>query len=437
MTVSLETIATLAQKRGFVYQASEIYGGLRSAWDYGPLGVELLRNVREAWWKAVVSDRDDVVGLDSSVILAPQVWVASGHLASFTDPLVECTGCNNRFRLDKLADPDVCPNCAKRGYFTAPKLFNLMLKTFLGPVEDEGAVAYLRPETAQGIFVNFANVVRTARMKPPFGIAQIGKAFRNEITPGQFVFRTREFEQGELEFFCPPAEAPQWHEYWLAERMRWYTDLGMKPESLRLRAHAADELSHYSAGTSDVEYLFPWGWDELEGIANRTDFDLKAHAEHSGQDLRYFDQDSGERYFPYVVEPSAGITRSAFAFLIDAYDEEEVRGDKRVVLRLHARLAPIKVAVLPLSKKDELISVSREVAATLRANWPVEHDITQSIGRRYRRQDEIGTPYAVTVDFDSLQDQAVTIRERDTMEQVRVPIARLVEALEERFAGRL
>ena len=326
-TVSLETIATLAQKRGFVYQASEIYGGLRSAWDYGPLGVELLRNVREAWWRAMVATRDDVVGLDSSVILAPQVWEASGHLASFTDPLVECTSCNNRFRLDKLADPDLCPNCGKRGTFTTPKQFNLMLKTFLGPVEDAGAVAYLRPETAQGIFVNFTNVVRTARMKPPFGIAQIGKAFRNEITPGQFVFRTREFEQGELEFFCPPAEAPRWHEYWLQERLRWYTDLGMKPENLRLRAHEADELSHYSAATSDVEYLFPWGWDELEGIANRTDFDLKAHAEHSGADLRYFDQDLGERYFPYVIEPSAGITRSAFAFLIDAYDEEEVRGE--------------------------------------------------------------------------------------------------------------
>jgi glycyl-tRNA synthetase len=436
-TVSLETIATLAQKRGFVYQASEIYGGLRSAWDYGPLGVELLRNVREAWWRSMVLTRDDIVGLDSSVILAPQVWVASGHLASFTDPLVECTACNNRFRLDKLDDPEVCPNCGKRGAFTAPKQFNLMLKTFLGPVEDEGAVAYLRPETAQGIFVNFANVVRTARMKPPFGIAQIGKAFRNEITPGQFVFRTREFEQGELEFFCPPAEAPKWHEYWLGERLRWYTDLGMKPENLRLRAHEADELSHYSAATSDVEYQFPWGWDELEGIANRTDFDLKAHAEHSGQDLRYFDQESGERYFPYVIEPSAGITRSAFAFLIDAYDEEEVRGEKRVVLRLHPRLAPIKVAVLPLSKKDELLAVSAEIARALRAHWPVEHDVTQSIGRRYRRQDEIGTPFAVTVDFESLQDRAVTIRERDTMEQVRVPIAGLVEALQEKLAGRL
>jgi len=391
--------------------------------------------VREAWWKAVVSERDDVVGLDSSVILASQVWVASGHLASFTDPLVECTECNNRFRQDRLEDPDLCPNCGQRGTFTAPKQFNLMLKTFLGPVEDEGSVAYLRPETAQGIFVNFTNVVRTARMRPPFGIAQIGKAFRNEITPGQFVFRTREFEQGELEFFCPPAEAPKWHEYWLAERMRWYTELGMDPENLRLRAHGADELSHYSAATSDVEYRFPWGWDELEGIANRTDFDLKAHAEASGQDLRYFDQDTGERYFPYVIEPSAGITRSAFAFLLDAYDEEEVRGEKRVVLRLHPRLAPIKVAVLPLSKKGELIAVSREVAALLRSHWRVEHDITQSIGRRYRRQDEIGTPCAVTVDFDTLEDRAVTIRERDTMEQVRVPIAEMADTLAEKLAG--
>ena len=434
---SLETIANLAKKRGFVYPASEIYGGLRSAWDYGPLGVELLRNVRDAWWQAVVRERDDVVGLDSSVILAPQVWVASGHLASFTDPLVECTGCNNRFRLDKLEDPDLCPNCGERGRFTAPKQFNLMMKTFLGPVEEEGAVAYLRPETAQGIFVNFANVVRTARMRPPFGIAQIGKAFRNEITPGQFVFRTREFEQAELEFFCPPAEAPRWHEYWLGERMRWYTGLGMTPGNLRLRAHEADELSHYSAATSDVEYRFPWGWDELEGIANRTDFDLRAHAEHSGEDLSFFDQESGERYFPYVIEPSAGVTRSAFAFLLDAYSEEEVRGETRVVLRLHPRLAPIKVAVLPLSRKPDLVGVTGEVAALLRPHWSIEVDLTQSIGRRYRRQDEIGTPLAVTVDFDTLEDRAVTVRDRDTMEQVRIPIDALVGHLQDRFSGLL
>ncbi len=433
--VSLETIANLAQKRGFVYQASEIYGGLRSAWDYGPLGVELLRNVREAWWQAMVRERDDVVGLDSSVLLAPQVWVASGHVSSFADPLVECTGCHNRFRQDKLEDPDVCPNCGAKDSFTAPRQFNLMFKTFMGPVEDEGSVTYLRPETAQGIFINFLNVVRTARMRLPFGIAQIGKAFRNEITPGQFVFRTREFEQAELEFFCHPDEAEKWHEYWLEERMNWYTGLGMSRENLRLRPHGAEELSHYAAATSDAEYRFPWGWDELEGIANRTDFDLKAHAEHSGEDMRYYDQERDERYYPYVIEPSAGVTRSAFAFLIDAYHEEEVRGETRVVLKLHPKLAPVKVSVLPLSKRPELVSVVDEVADLLRPVWPIEVDVTQSIGRRYRRQDEIGTPYAVTVDFDTLEDRAVTIRERDTMDQIRVPITSLVEALRDEFTG--
>jgi glycyl-tRNA synthetase len=433
--VSLETIANLAQKRGFVYQASEIYGGLRSAWDYGPLGVELLRNVREAWWQAMVRERDDVVGLDSSVLLAPQVWVASGHVSSFADPLVECTNCNSRFRQDKLENPDVCPDCGSKDSFTAPRKFNLMFKTFMGPVEDEGSVTYLRPETAQGIFINFANVVRTARMRLPFGIAQIGKAFRNEITPGQFVFRTREFEQAELEFFCHPDEAEKWHEYWLEERVDWYTGLGMNQDNLRLRAHDAEELSHYAAATSDVEYRFPWGWDELEGIANRTDFDLKAHAEHSGEDMRYYDQERDERFYPYVIEPSAGVTRSAFAFLIDAYHEEEVRGETRVVLKLHPKLAPVKVSVLPLSKRPELVEVVEEVADLLRPVWPIEVDVTQSIGRRYRRQDEIGTPYAVTVDFDTLEDRAVTIRERDTMDQIRVPITSLVDALRDKFAG--
>jgi len=433
--ITLEAIANLAKKRGFVYPASEIYGGLRSSWDYGPLGVELLRNVRDAWWEAVVRNRDDVVGLDSSIIQASDVWVASGHVSSFTDPLVECTNCNNRFRLDKLEDTDVCPNCGKRDSFTAPKQFNLMLKTFLGPVEDEAHVAFLRPETAQGIFINFANVVRTARMKPPFGIAQIGKSFRNEITPGQFVFRTREFEQMELEFFVPPEEAEEWYRYWLEERRNWYIGLGMKEENIRLRAHEDDELAHYAAACSDVDYRFPWGWDELEGIANRTDFDLKAHSESSGEDLRYFDQQKNERYYPYVIEPSGGLTRSAFAFLLDAYDEEEVRGDTRVVLRLHPRLAPIKVAVLPLSKKPELVGVTHEVAEALRPHWNIEVDVTQSIGRRYRRQDEIGTPFAVTVDFDTLDDGAVTVRDRDTMEQERIPIDGLVEYLTGRFAG--
>jgi glycyl-tRNA synthetase len=434
---SLDTIASLAKRRGFVYPASELYGGLRSAWDYGPLGVELLRNLKEAWWKAMVGGREDVVGLDSAIIEAPQVWVASGHVASFTDPLVECTSCNNRFRQDRLEDPDRCPNCDRRGTFTSPKQFNLMFRTFMGPVQDENSVAYLRPETAQGIFINFHNVARSSRMKPPFGIAQIGKSFRNEITPGQFVFRTREFEQAEMEFFCRPQEADKWHRYWLDERLRWYLDLGMSPGNLRLRAHGEDELSHYAAATSDVEYLFPWGWDELEGIANRTDFDLKAHAEHSGEDLRYFDQESGERYFPYVIEPSAGVTRSAFAFLLDAYHEEEVRGETRVVLKLHPRLAPIKISVLPLSRKPELVEVTREVAALLRPLWPIEVDVTQSIGRRYRRQDEIGTPYAVTVDFDTLDDKAVTVRDRDSMEQQRIPIGSLVGYFQDRFSGLL
>ncbi|WKZ83198.1 MAG: glycine--tRNA ligase [Acidimicrobiia bacterium] len=426
----LETIVNLSKRRGFVFPASEIYGGLRSSWDYGPLGAELLRNLREAWWRAMVQERDDVVGIDSAIIQARQVWVTSGHEASFTDPLVECTSCHHRFRLDKLDDPDTCPECGATGSFTDPRAFNLMLKTFLGPVEEDAAVTYLRPETAQGIFTNYENVRRTARMQLPFGIAQVGKSFRNEITPGQFVFRTREFEQMEMEFFCRPEEADEWYRYWLEERIDWYRSLGMSEERLRLRPHVEDELAHYAAATSDVEYLFPWGWDELEGIANRTDFDLKAHSEASGEDLRYFDQESGERFFPYVIEPAAGVTRSAFAFLIDAYDEDQVGGESRLVLRLHPRLAPIKVAVLPLSKKDDLVAVTHEVAAMLRRRWMIEVDVTQSIGRRYRRQDEIGTPYCVTIDFETLEDRAVTIRDRDTTEQVRLPIAGLVDHLE-------
>jgi glycyl-tRNA synthetase len=430
---SLETIANLAKRRGFVFPASEIYGGLRSSWDYGPLGAELLRNIREAWWKSMVLERDDVVGLDSSIIQSRQVWVASGHEASFTDPLVECTNCNTRHRVDKLDDPEQCPTCGKRGTFTDPRDFNLLLKTFLGPVEEDAAVAYLRPETAQGIFINYENVRRSARLKLPFGIAQIGKSFRNEITPGQFVFRTREFEQMEMEYFCRPEEAAEWHRHWLDNRLQWYLDLGMHPDRVRLRPHEEDELAHYAAEVSDVEYQFPWGWDELEGIANRTDFDLKAHTEASGEDLRYYDQEADERFYPYVIEPAAGVTRSAFAFLIDAYEEEEVRGETRVVLRLHPRLAPIKVAVLPLSKKDDLVGVTDEVAAMLRPHWPIEVDVTQSIGRRYRRQDEIGTPYCVTIDFDTLDDRAVTVRDRDSMEQDRVPIDNVVEHLTAAF----
>jgi glycyl-tRNA synthetase len=433
MSVDFDTIVNLSKKRGFVFQSSEIYGGLRSAYDYGPLGVELLRNVKEQWWHSMVRMREDVVGLDSAVIQSPSVWEASGHLASFTDPLVECTNCNNRFREDKLDKPDQCPSCGKTGTFTEAKNFNLMFKTHMGPVESSDNAVYLRPETAQGIFINFENVRRTSRLKLPFGIAQIGKSFRNEITPGQFVFRTREFEQMEMEFFCRPEEADEWFKYWVAERKNWYTDLGMKPDNVRFREHEQDELSHYSAGTFDVDYRFPWGFDELEGIANRTDFDLKAHMERSGKDLTYFDQEAGERFVPYVIEPAAGATRTTFAFLLDAYHEEEVRGDTRTVLRLDKRLSPIKVAVLPLSKKPELSEVSAKLAADLRPLWPVEHDVTQAIGRRYRRQDEIGTPYCVTVDFDTLDDQAVTVRDRDTMAQDRVSMDQVIGYLQERL----
>ncbi len=433
MSVTLDTIANLAKKRGFVFPSSEIYGGLRSAYDYGPLGVELLRNVKAEWWRSMVRDRDDIVGLDSAIIQDRQVWAASGHEASFTDPLVECTNCNNRFRPDKLEDAGVCPNCGERDSFTEARQFNLLLKTHLGPVEDEAALAYLRPETAQGIFINYENVRRTMRLKLPFGIAQIGKSFRNEITPGQFVFRTREFEQMEMEYFCRPEEAAEWFAYWLEQRMAWYVDLGMDKDKLRLRAHDEDELSHYSTTTSDVEYQFPWGWDELEGIANRTDFDLRAHTEQSGQDLSYYDQDQDERFFPYVIEPAAGATRTTFAFLIDAYSEEEVRGETRVVLKLDPRLAPVKVAVLPLSKKEELMPDTRAVAGALRSSWQLEVDVTQSIGRRYRRQDEIGTPFCVTVDFDTLDDKAVTVRDRDTMNQDRVAIDQLLAYLRERL----
>jgi glycyl-tRNA synthetase len=431
--ITLDTISNLAKKRGFAFQSSEIYGGLRSAYDYGPLGVELLRNVKEEWWKSMVQARADVVGVDTAIIQARQVWRASGHEEVFTDPMVECRNCNSRHRVDKLEDPNKCPTCGKSGEFTDPRDFNLMFRTHMGPVESEENMVYLRPETAQGIFINYENVRRTQRLKLPFGIAQIGKSFRNEITPGQFVFRTREFEQMEMEFFCRPEEADEWFQYWLDQRMQWYLDLGIKKENLRLREHESDELSHYSAGTADVEYRFPWDWDELEGIANRTDFDLKQHAEHSGQDLTYFDQESNQRFYPYVIEPAAGATRTTFAFLIDAYDEEEVEGDTRTVLRLHPRLAPYKVAVLPLSKKPELVEPAERLADELRKRWMVELDVTQSIGRRYRRQDEIGTPFCVTIDFDTLDDGAATIRDRDSMAQDRVSMGGIADYLAERL----
>ncbi|HYD09911.1 MAG TPA: glycine--tRNA ligase, partial [Acidimicrobiales bacterium] len=382
----------------------------------------------------MVQLRDDVVGLDASILSPPAVWEASGHLQNFTDPLVDCRNCKERHRLDKLEDPNVCPSCGGKGTFTEARQFNLMFKTYAGPVEGSGAEVYLRPETAQGPFLNFKNILETSRKKPPFGIAQVGKSFRNEITPGNFIFRTREFVQMELEFFVPPAEAGQWYEYWLAERKRWYHEHGIPEEKLRLRAHDPDELSHYSSGTSDVEFLFPWGWDELEGIANRGDYDLTQHANHSGEKLEYFDQASGERYVPHVIEPAAGATRTMMAFLMAAYTEDEVEGEVRTVLRLHHRLAPYKVAVLPLSKKAELTPTAREVLSLLQPHWMVDYDETQSIGRRYRRQDEVGTPYCVTVDFDSIEDRAVTIRDRDSLEQVRVPIDSLVSELRDRLS---
>lgn len=429
MSITLDTITNLSKRRGFVFPSSEIYGGLRSAYDYGPLGVQLLRNVKEQWWRSTVQLRGDVVGLDSAVLQARQVWQASGHEAVFTDPMVECKNCHARHRVDKLTDPDLCPTCGKRGQFTEAREFNLMFRTNMGPIDSEENIVYLRPETAQGIFINYENVRQTQRLKLPFGVAQIGKSFRNEITPGQFVFRTREFEQMEMEYFCRPEEAEQWFDYWIGARSDWYRDLGMTEDNIRIRKHDDDELSHYSSGTVDVEYLFPWGWDELEGIANRGDFDLRQHTEHSGQDLRYFDQEANERFFPHVIEPAAGATRTTFAFLIDAYDEEEVRGEKRTVLRLDHRLAPYQVAVLPLSKKPALTEGTEKVAAMLRPHYNLEVDVTQAIGRRYRRQDEIGTPYCITYDFDSIDDNAVTVRDRDTMEQDRISIDRLEEYL--------
>ena len=420
---------SLCKRRGFIFQSAEIYGGFRSTYDYWPLGVNMLRNVKDAWWRSTVQLRDDVVGLDAAILSPPAVWEASGHLANFTDPLVDCRSCHSRWRADKLTGP--CPTCGSTD-FTEAREFNLMFKTHAGPVEDEGAVAYLRPETAQGMFINFANVLQTTRKRPPFGIAQVGKSFRNEITPQNFVFRTREFEQMEMEFFVPPGESSTWHEYWIGERYRWYVELGMPEDRLRVRPHGPEELSHYSSATSDVEFLFPWGWDELEGIANRTDYDLRQHAAASGARLEYFDQGTGERYVPHVIEPAAGATRTMMAFLLAAYDEDEVGGEARTVLRLHHRLAPYQVAVLPLSKKETLEPMAREVLGLLQTHFMCDYDTTQSIGRRYRRFDEIGTPWCVTVDFQSLEDRAVTVRDRDSTEQVRVPVDGLLAELRSR-----
>jgi glycyl-tRNA synthetase len=425
----LDKVTNLAKRRGFIFPSAEIYGGFRSTYDYGPLGVNMLRNVKQAWWRAMVQMRSDIVGLDAAILGPPAIWAASGHLETFTDPLVDCKKCKERWREDKI--DGVCPNCGSTE-FTEPRAFNLMFKTQAGPVEGEGATAYLRPETAQGIFTNFANVLSTVRKKPPFGIAQIGKSFRNEITPQNFVFRTREFEQMEMEYFVPPADADEWYRYWIETRRAWYLDLGIPAEQLRLHEHAKADLSHYSRGTTDVEYAYPWGWDELEGVANRGDYDLTQHAKASGVALDYFDQTTNERYTPYVIEPAAGATRAMMAFLLAAYHEDVVEGESRTVLRLDWRLAPYQVAVLPLSKKPELETVSREVLELLQPHFMCDYDVTQSIGRRYRRQDEVGTPYCVTVDFDSLEDRAVTVRDRDTTEQVRVPVAELLASLRER-----
>ncbi len=432
MKADLETITSLAKRRGFVYPSAEIYGGFAAAYDYGPLGVEMKRNIRELWWRAMVQERDDVVGIEAAVITNPDVWRASGHVAEFTDPLIECLECQGRFRADHV-EGNACPNCGAVGKFTEPRQFNMMLSTIVGPVADETARAYLRPETAQGMFVNFENVQTTTRKRLPFGIAQIGKSFRNEITVRQFIFRTREFEQMEMEYFCHPDTSLDWHTYWKKERLRWYYALGIRPEHLRLRDHTADELSHYSSATSDVEIHYPWGWGELEGIAHRGDFDLTQHSTHSGKRLTYFDPDTNEHVVPHVVEPAAGVDRIMLSLLLEAYDEEEVQGERRVVLRLAPAVAPVTVAVLPLSRNETLAPTARRVWELLRPEFRTQYDDAQSIGRRYRRQDEIGTPLCVTVDFDTIEDEAVTIRERDSMQQVRVPVTGLVAALRERL----
>ena len=456
-TSKLDQVISLAKRRGFVFQAGEIYGGSRSAWDYGPLGVELKENIKRQWWQTMVSGRDDVVGLDSSIILPRKVWEASGHVEAFVDPLIECTSCHKRFRADHLEEafeekkgraPQsmseiACPNCGNKDIWTEPKSFNGLLKTSLGPVEDESGMHYLRPETAQGIFVNFNNVLNAARMKPPFGIGQMGKSFRNEITPGNFIFRTREFEQMEMEFFVKPGEDETWHDYWINERLNWYLDLGIHRDNLRLFEHPKEKLSHYSKRTVDIEYRFGFQgseFGELEGVANRTDFDLRTHSEASGVDLSYFDPTEEKRWTPFVIEPAAGLTRSLMAFLVDAYSEDEAPNakggvDTRTVLRLDRRLAPVKAAVLPLSRNEELNPIARDLSAELRKQWTIEFDDSGAIGRRYRRQDEIGTPFCITVDFETPGDQAVTIRERDSMSQERVALSQVKSYLFERLSA--
>jgi len=430
--VDMEKIVSLCKRRGIIFPSSEIYGGLGSCWDYGPIGVELKRNVKDAWWKAIVQERDDVVGMDTSILMHPEVWKASGHVDSFTDPLVECKSCHLRWRATEM-DNQRCPKCG--GELTEPRMFNLMFRTFMGPVEEEASTVYLRPETAQGMFINFENVVTTSRKKLPLGIAQIGKSFRNEITPGNFIFRTREFEHMELEYFVKPGTDEAWFDYWVKERFDWYAKLGIKEENLRLRQHGKDELAHYAKDCYDVEYLFPMGWSELEGIANRGNYDLTQHAKYSGKELSYYDGESSERYVPYVIEPSAGVDRSVLAFLVDAYHDEVVEGETRAVLRLHPSLAPVKVAALPLSRNEKLTPLAKEVYKQLCGSFMTYYDDSQSIGRRYRRQDEIGTPFCVTIDFESLEDNQVTIRDRDSLAQIRVPIGELEQILQAKLKG--
>jgi glycyl-tRNA synthetase len=430
--VDMDKIVSLCKRRGLIFPSSEIYGGLASCWDYGPMGVELKRNVKDAWWKTIVHERADVVGLDTSIMMHPGIWAASGHIDSFTDPLVECKSCHLRWRADTIEGAG-CPKCG--GELTEPRMFNLMFKTSMGPVEEEASTVYLRPETAQGIFVNFDNVVTTSRKKLPLGIAQIGKSFRNEITPGNFIFRTREFEHMEVEYFVKPGTDEEWLDYWVKQRFDWYVKLGIRKENLRLRQHGKDELAHYARDCYDIEYLFPMGWSELEGIANRGDFDLSQHAKCSGRELSYYDAEASEKYVPYVIEPSAGVDRSVLAFLVDAYDEEEIEGEKRTLLHLHPSLAPIKVAVLPLSRNEKLTPLAKEVFNKLCPNFVTDYDDSQSIGRRYRRQDEIGTPFCVTIDFESLEDNQVTIRDRDSLAQIRVPMEGLDKVLETKFKG--
>jgi len=436
----MEKLVSLAKRRGFVFQSSEIYGGLGSVWDYGPLGVELKKNIKERWWRSMVHEREDIEGLDAAILMHPKVWEASGHVAGFTDPLVDCKQCKNRYRAD---DPRIkgtpgtpeaqCPVCGMKGTLTAPRLFNLMFKTFMGPVEEAAAVVYLRPETAQGIYVNYLNVLQASRQKVPFGIAQIGKAFRNEITPGNFIFRTREFEQMEMQFFVKPGTDQEWFDFWKAQRMAWVQALGLKTEKLRFHQHGKDELAHYAKDAYDIQYEFPFGWQEFEGIHNRTDFDLTRHQQASGKKLEYVETTTNERFIPYIIETSAGADRTTLVVMVDAYAEEEVAGEKRVVMRFHPALAPLKAAVFPLVNKDGMPELARRIYDGVRRHFNVFYDDGGSIGRRYRRQDEAGTPYGITIDGQSTQDQTVTVRDRDTLLQDRVAADQLVEYLKKKI----